>query len=182
MAFDCACHPRESLLASRIHPPMPQPAVVWRPICQRRVSNLWKNKHNSQRRSRKVTTRQTLPVLNRNVSILNKAYPSQQYPPQNQQYQQPMVYNQQPQQMYAPQVMMPQYFGSMPQMITCQYCGTQGFTIVHREAGLGTWLVCAGVCLVTGCLGPIAFCIDGALDANHHCATCGRQVGLKKLV
>ena len=92
-----------------------------------------------------------------------------------------MMYVQQP--MYPAQTgVMNGYFGTMSQVINCPYCGHQGQSMVHREAGMGTWLICMGICFFTGCCGPIAFCIDGAMDAVHHCATCGRQVGIKTVL
>jgi hypothetical protein len=74
------------------------------------------------------------------------------------------------------------YFGVNSQMANCPFCRNTGPTLVSREAGTGTWLLCCGICCVTGCCGPVVFLVDSAQDSIHNCSTCGRTIGVKRVM
>jgi lipopolysaccharide-induced tumor necrosis factor-alpha factor len=60
----------------------------------------------------------------------------------------------------------------------------QGMTSVTYESGLGTWLVCGGICLFglwAGCC-LIPFCINDLKDANHICTNCKKLIKTKKVI
>ena len=78
----------------------------------------------------------------------------------------------------------PVFFGRHSTNITCPTHGTPSHTITTAETGLGTWLVCGGLCLLGCNLGCcfIPFCINDAKDIKHTCANCGTFVGERKLI
>ena len=55
--------------------------------------------------------------------------------------------------------------------ITCPTHGTPSHTNMVAEPGLGTWLLCLGLCCIGCDLGCcfIPFCVDDAKDIDHHC-------------
>ena len=78
----------------------------------------------------------------------------------------------------------PVFFGRHSTNITCPTHGTPSNTITTAEVGLGTWLICCGLCFVgcdCGCC-FIPFCINDAKDIKHTCANCGTFVGERKLL
>ncbi|KAI8899973.1 LITAF-like zinc ribbon domain-containing protein [Globomyces pollinis-pini] len=101
------------------------------------------------------------------------AYDQQQM--YNQQYQQPM--QQQP--MPVPQMVV---FRKSPVAFTCPFCHQQGMSIVDKEAGLGTWLIAGGTCLICFCCACVPFFIDDLKDTIHKCPNCHQVVGENKLI
>lgn len=66
-----------------------------------------------------------------------------------------------------------------PAMVDCPYCGRRALTSIEHKAGLVTFAVCVGMCLVPAlqlgcCLLP--FCVDTMQDVEHRCGACGRMV------
>jgi len=112
----------------------------------------------------------------------------------------------QPQQPYAPQIIHTQpgqpmptaplvggqttviiqqpRFGTQPVLVQCPYCHQQAMTKVEHESGLGTWLICGGMCLFGLSLGCclIPFCINDLKDARHKCPNCKRTIHVKKFI
>eukprot|EP00747_Dinoflagellata_sp_TGD_P095007 gnl/TRDRNA2_/TRDRNA2_166314_c0_seq2.p1 gnl/TRDRNA2_/TRDRNA2_166314_c0~~gnl/TRDRNA2_/TRDRNA2_166314_c0_seq2.p1 ORF type:complete len:135 (+),score=12.56 gnl/TRDRNA2_/TRDRNA2_166314_c0_seq2:48-452(+) len=88
------------------------------------------------------------------------------------------------QQMMVPGAVMPMVmksgFGDIPQMITCQFCGRSGQTIVEHVPSNGTHLVAAAICCCTGCpccfIPYIGTCCK---EARHSCPSCRQVVGIK---
>jgi len=78
----------------------------------------------------------------------------------------------------------PVYFGRRSVQITCPTQGTPSHTNTEAEAGLGTWLMCCGLCFIGCSLGCcfIPFCVDDLKDVKHTCSNCGTFVGEKKLI
>ena len=94
------------------------------------------------------------------------------------------VYNTQPQNMvntYRTAPVIP-VFGRNPQNHQCQYCGCNIVTEVTYEMGSGSWLICLGAFLVTGCCCCIPCCFDDLKDAVHTCPNCKRMVGRKNML
>lgn len=81
-------------------------------------------------------------------------------------------------------VQQPVFYGRRSVTITCPTHGTPSHTNMVAEPGLGTWLLCLGLCCIGCDLGCcfIPFCVDDAKDIKHHCANCGTFVGEKKLI
>ena len=80
--------------------------------------------------------------------------------------------------------LMPNLWGRLPQMHTCQFCGHQGVTHVEFDTGTGTWLFCGGACFI-GCVAGcclLPFCMDEFKDAVHYCPSCRMRVGMKPLL
>mmetsp|Transcript_23730 Transcript_23730/g.60362 ORF Transcript_23730/g.60362 Transcript_23730/m.60362 type:complete len:189 (+) Transcript_23730:50-616(+) len=77
----------------------------------------------------------------------------------------------------------PVVYGRHSVRMTCPTHGTPSHTNPVAEPGLGTWLLCLGLCCIGCDLGCcfIPFCVDDAKDIKHHCANCGTVVGEKKL-
>merc|ERR1712131_113543 len=75
-------------------------------------------------------------------------------------------------------------FGTQPVLVQCPYCQQQGMTKVEHESGLGTWLICGGMCLFGLSLGCclIPFCINDLKDARHKCPNCKRTIHVKKFI
>lgn len=68
---------------------------------------------------------------------------------------------------------------SYPAMVDCPHCGRRTLTLVEHKAGLMTFAVCVGMCLVPAlqfgcCLLP--FCVDSMQDIEHRCGACKRVV------
>ena len=78
----------------------------------------------------------------------------------------------------------PVYFGRHSVQITCPTHGTPSQTVTSAEVGLGTWLICLGLCCVGCDLGCcfIPFCVDDCKDIKHTCSNCGTFVGEKRLI
>jgi len=75
-------------------------------------------------------------------------------------------------------------FGTQPVLCQCPYCQQQVLTKVEHESGLGTWLICGGMCLFGLSLGCclIPFCINDLKDARHKCPNCKRTIRVKKFI
>ena len=73
-------------------------------------------------------------------------------------------------------------FGRNPQGHRCQYCGGNIVTEVNYEMGSGSWLICFGAFLLTGCCCCIPCCFDDLKDVIHTCPNCKKPVGKKTLL
>jgi len=73
-------------------------------------------------------------------------------------------------------------FGPYPQHVTCPSCQANVLTTVDTEAGLLSWILCGGLCLVGCWLGCclIPCCISSCKDAIHRCPNCHTIVGSYK--
>jgi lipopolysaccharide-induced tumor necrosis factor-alpha factor len=62
--------------------------------------------------------------------------------------------------------------------LVCPYCKATISTSVNLKAGLLTWLICGGLCLI-GCwpCAPISFCVDSTKDTIHSCPNCNVVLG-----
>jgi len=91
---------------------------------------------------------------------------------------QPVVIQQQPPLSANP------YFGRQPVNCICHSCGQQTRTRMEFQTSGGTWLICLGISCFTGCicLGPIAFCVDGAKDCAHYCTHCNAELGKRTVI
>merc|ERR1719491_686335 len=78
----------------------------------------------------------------------------------------------------------PMQFPTRSTVALCPKCNQNVQTRVHSEPGLGTWLVCGGLCLAGCWLGCcfIPFCVEDLQDAHHSCPTCGTHMGSRKLL
>mmetsp|Transcript_33831 Transcript_33831/g.55858 ORF Transcript_33831/g.55858 Transcript_33831/m.55858 type:complete len:129 (+) Transcript_33831:20-406(+) len=76
------------------------------------------------------------------------------------------------------------YYPAIPVQITCVHCKQVSTTRVSTETGLGTWLMCLGLCCIGCDLGCcfIPFCVDAAKDKVHTCSSCGQVVGINKVI
>merc|ERR1719461_1800843 len=89
----------------------------------------------------------------------------------------------QPQQQQQP-IMAPPIASRMPQQALCPRCQQLRVTRTTPVAGLGSWLIAGGCCLVgcwAGCC-LIPFCVDDLKDVEHRCSQCGTFVGTKKFI
>eukprot|EP01102_Stenamoeba_stenopodia_P022810 TRINITY_DN9643_c0_g1_i1.p1 TRINITY_DN9643_c0_g1~~TRINITY_DN9643_c0_g1_i1.p1 ORF type:complete len:166 (-),score=22.29 TRINITY_DN9643_c0_g1_i1:108-605(-) len=75
-------------------------------------------------------------------------------------------------------------YGESPQLVSCQYCGSQGFSETAPTPGLLTYLFAGGLCLCGCWLGCcfIPFCVRDLQDTEHRCRSCGRVVGIHKKI
>eukprot|EP00198_Chlamydomonas_reinhardtii_P013558 XP_001702895.1 predicted protein [Chlamydomonas reinhardtii] len=108
-------------------------------------------------------------------------------PPQGQQVPGQLVY---PQGSYVPgaapgTMMMMVPAPAQPQALPHYWPGQSISKAIHVYiAGLGTWLIAGGICLVGGIFGCclIPFCVDGLKDCQHSCPKCNRYLGQHKMV
>ena len=73
-------------------------------------------------------------------------------------------------------------YGAVPVVTKCPQCKQEGATILRREVGVSTWLVCMALTLF--CLVPCnycPFCLPQCKDITHHCPVCGLSLGKKSL-
>jgi len=73
-------------------------------------------------------------------------------------------------------------YGQTPLQQICQFCQANVVTNVSHEMGGGSWLICLGLFLFTGCCCCLPCCITGLQDAVHQCPNCKRVVGRKNLM
>ena len=102
-------------------------------------------------------------------------------------YAQPLPMMQQPSfqtSMTQQPTLQPYMLTSGPTAGVCATCNQMQTTRVSYEAGLCTWLSCAGLALIGCWLGCclIPFCVDPCKDSIHNCGKCGSMVGKKSVV
>lgn len=73
-------------------------------------------------------------------------------------------------------------FRNVPINVTCTHCHQPVTTEVNFESGAGTWLICCGIWLFTGCCCCIPFCVDSCRDAIHRCPSCKKVVGRRNIL
>ncbi|XP_053133031.1 lipopolysaccharide-induced tumor necrosis factor-alpha factor homolog isoform X2 [Hemicordylus capensis] len=76
-------------------------------------------------------------------------------------------------------IQFPVLFYNVPVEMQCPSCNQTIVTSVSFNAGLLTWLCCAGLflfgCWIGCCLIP--FCADSLMDTAHHCPNCNALLG-----
>lgn len=73
-------------------------------------------------------------------------------------------------------------FGPRPIVAFCPKCAMQVTTRVKKLAGLFSWLMCLGLCMVgcdCGCC-LIPCCADACVDTEHRCPNCKTFLGAYK--
>lgn len=74
-----------------------------------------------------------------------------------------------------------------PVQVTCTACQRVVVTSVKHEMGLGSWIVCAGLCcfgvgVACPCAGLLPCCMTQCQDAYHRCPSCGNHLGVNKFI
>jgi lipopolysaccharide-induced tumor necrosis factor-alpha factor len=121
-------------------------------------------------------------------AVTQQAYPPQPAQPLMGQpvIAQPLVYNVGHQPVTVQPVVVTNQFpwGSVPQVTVCPHCQSQVTTRVSHENGLGSWISCAGICILGCWLGCclIPFCVSDLQDHHHHCPNCNKTIYIKKLI
>ncbi|KAJ3320224.1 hypothetical protein HDV06_005468 [Boothiomyces sp. JEL0866] len=89
---------------------------------------------------------------------------------------------------YTPYVMQqamyaaPIVFGRNPQPVKCNYCGSEGLSVVERNVGAGTLILAGFTCLIFWPCAWIPFVVDQTKDVVHRCQTCAAVLGEKKML
>ncbi|KAG5675422.1 hypothetical protein PVAND_005328 [Polypedilum vanderplanki] len=67
--------------------------------------------------------------------------------------------------------------GPQSTRLTCPSCHAVINSRVEHEASTKTHIIALVLCLLTGCLCCIPYCVDSCKNANHYCPNCQSFLG-----
>jgi len=122
---------------------------------------------------------QQQPIIN-NLQQQPILVNQQQKPLFIQQPQQPVtsiIYQQQ-------QVIIQTKLTSNPKQLICPYCKQNVQTVTTNRIGIGNFVICGLIGFVTHCwcLAPVALCLPGLNDVEHHCPSCKSKIGTNTFI